>query len=378
MNSGLSGEERLRYSRQIRIPEIGESGQLRLRESSVLLVGAGALGSPAAMYLAAAGVGRIGIVDADRVEVSNLQRQVLHGVSWTGRPKTESAMARIREINPLVEVIAHPLRLDPDNAMEIVRGFDLVVDGSDNFATRFLTNDVCFFQGKPLVYGAVQRFEGQIAVFAPHEGGPCYRCLLAKAPPPGSVPSCAEAGVLGVLPGIIGSMQAAEALKCLLGIGRSLIGTMTVYDALQGNFRSVPLAKDPNCRLCGNEACIVSPDNAETRAVAVCAIATLPVDELRRVLTGTFSGMLVDVREPEEHQAGAIAGSLLVPMATLPGVAASWPKDREIVLYCKSGIRSAAAAEWLLAAGFSRVGHLEGGMEAWEDSRELDDPGGSA
>lgn len=374
MNDGLSGEERLRYSRQIRIPEIGESGQLRLRDSSVLLVGAGALGSPAAMYLAAAGVGRIGIVDADRVEVSNLQRQVLHGGSWTGRRKTESAIARIREINPLVEVIAHPLRLDPDNAMEMVRGFDLVIDGSDNFATRFLTNDVCYFQGKTLVYGAVQRFEGQVTVFASHEGGPCYRCLLAKAPPPGSVPSCAEAGVLGVLPGIIGSMQATEALKCLLGIGRPLIGTMIVYDALQGHSRSVPLAKDPSCRLCGTKAHIRSPDNAETRASAACAITALRVNELRRALHGAFDGLLIDVREPAEHQAGAIAGSVLVPLATLPGVAASWPKDREIVVVCKSGIRSATAAEWLLAAGFSRVGHLQGGMEAWEGG-ELDEVG---
>lgn len=366
----LTPEELQRYSRHLLIPEVGREGQERLKASSLLLVGTGALGSPAAMYLAAAGVGRLGLVDDDAVELSNLQRQVLHGESWVGKSKLESALARLREVNPHVEVELHSTRLTPDNAMGIAEGYDLIVDGSDNFPTRFLTNDVGFFLRKPVVYGAIQRFEGQATVFAPHMGGPCYRCLLPEMPAPGSAPSCAEAGVLGVLPGIIGSLQATEAIKLLLGIGETPLGKLTIYDALNTNFRQLRLHPDPQCRLCGEAPEITSADNPETRASTPCALPSasmnsIPVQELKDKMAAGLDGVLIDVRQPEEHQIAHIDGSRLIPLAELPEKAGELPKDQTIYVHCKSGGRSAKAVEFLSQQGFSNAINVSGGMDEW-------------
>ncbi|MBC8128612.1 MAG: molybdopterin-synthase adenylyltransferase MoeB [Gloeobacteraceae cyanobacterium ES-bin-144] len=370
MPEKLSPQELLRYSRHLLIPAVGEAGQLRLKNASVLLVGTGALGSPAALYLAAAGVGRLGLVDADVVDASNLQRQILHGESWVGKPKLESAAARLREVNPHVQVELHPVRFTPENAMEIAKNYEVLVDGSDNFETRFLTNDTAFFQRKPLVYGAIHRFDGQAGVFAPHLGGPCYRCLLPKMPAPGSVPSCQEAGVLGVLPGIIGSIQAMETLKLILGIGTTPLGKLTVYDALQSSFRTLKLNRDPLCRLCGDHPDITSVANAETKAQSLCAAASdefesITISELRALLAGNFQGLLIDVREPNEHAIARIEQARLIPLGTLADHLQTLPRDREIFVHCKSGMRSAKAVKVLLANGFSRVKNVTGGIDAW-------------
>ncbi len=370
MPAGLSSAELLRYSRHLLIPAVGEAGQLRLKNAAVLLIGAGALGSPAALYLAAAGVGRLGLVDADRVDASNLQRQILHGESWIGKPKLESAAARLLEVNPHVRVELHPARFTPANAMEIAGAYDILVDGSDNFSTRFLTNDTAFLLGKPLVYGAIHRFEGQAGVFAPHLGGPCYRCLLPHLPPPGSVPSCQEAGVLGVLPGIIGSLQAMETLKLILGIGVVPLGKLTCYDALNSAFRSLKLNRDPQCRLCGAHPDIHSVSNAETHATATCdftpaTMESITTTELRARLSGKFAGLLIDVREPDEYAVAHIEGSRLIPLKTLPDELDSLPTDREILVHCKSGGRSAKAVQVLLGHGFTRVKNVAGGIDAW-------------
>jgi molybdopterin/thiamine biosynthesis adenylyltransferase/rhodanese-related sulfurtransferase len=370
MSPSLTDAERLRYSRQMIIPSIGEEGQLRLRNASVLLVGCGALGSPVAMYLAAAGVGRLGLADADRVDASNLQRQILHGESWIGKSKLESAAARLREINPHVRVEPHPALLTPGNAMEIAAGYDLLVDGSDNFPTRFLTNDTAFFQRKPLVYGAIHRFEGQTTVFAPHLGGPCYRCMLPGLPTPGSVPSCAEAGVLGVLPGIIGSIMAMETLKLILGTGRTPLGTLTACDALHSTFRTLRITADPECRLCGRHRTLASVRNPETEGRHSCAsgpdtMDTITTAELRTLLAGDFQGLLIDVREPHEHAMARIEGARLIPLATLMDHAENLPRDRDILVHCKMGMRSARACEMLMARGFTRVKNVAGGIDAW-------------
>lgn len=370
MLESLSPAEKLRYSRHLLIPSIGEAGQMRLKNSSVLLIGTGALGSPAALYLAAAGVGRLGLVDADVVDATNLQRQILHGESWIGKPKLESAMARLREVNPHVEIVPHATRFTPANAMEIAESYDVLVDGSDNFPTRFLTNDTAFFLHKPLVYGAIHRFEGQAGVFAPHLGGPCYRCLLPEMPAPGSVPSCQEAGVLGVLPGIIGSIQAMETLKILLGIGTVPLGKLTVYDALHSSFRTIKLNRDPSCRLCGDSPEIHNVSNPETLAPTTCSTpnSTMPsitTTELRALLAGNFQGLLIDVREPHEHAMSSIEGARLIPLGTLKNHLAELPKDTEIYIHCKSGMRSARATEFLLDQGFTRVSNVTGGIDAW-------------
>ncbi|RYD21099.1 MAG: molybdopterin-synthase adenylyltransferase MoeB [Verrucomicrobiaceae bacterium] len=370
MPDGLSSAELLRYSRHILIPSVGTEGQLKLKNASVLLIGTGALGSPSALYLAAAGVGRLGLVDADTVDASNLQRQILHGESWVGKPKLESAAARLREVNPLVKVELHPTRFTPENAMEIAASYDIIVDGSDNFPTRFLTNDTAFLQKKPLVYGAIHRFEGQAGVFAPHLGGPCYRCLLPKMPPPGSVPSCQEAGVLGVLPGIIGSVQAMETLKLILGIGTVPLGKLTCYDALNSAFRSIKLNRDPQCRLCGDTPDITSVSNAETTASASCDFTpdhmeSITTAELRTLLNGNYEGLLLDVREPDEYAIASIEGARLIPLQTLPEHVDSLPKDREILIHCKSGRRSARAVEFLLENGFTKVKNVTGGIDSW-------------
>ncbi|MEO5912616.1 MAG: molybdopterin-synthase adenylyltransferase MoeB [Luteolibacter sp.] len=376
MSDGLSPAELLRYSRHLLIPAVGEAGQLRLKNASVLLIGTGALGSPAALYLAAAGVGRLGLVDADVVDASNLQRQILHGESWIGKPKLESAAARLREVNPHITVELHPVRFTPDNAAEIASSYDILVDGSDNFPTRFLTNDTAFFQKKPLVYGAIHRFEGQAGVFAPHLGGPCYRCLLPNMPPPGSVPSCHEAGVLGVLPGIIGSLQAMETLKLILGIGTVPLGKLTCYDGLNSAFRTLKLNRDPKCRLCGDSPEITGVSNAETTASASCAFTpehmeSITTSELRTQLQGPFDGLLIDVREPDEYAVAHIEGSRLIPLKTLPEQLDSLPKDREILVHCKAGGRSAKAVQMLLDHGFTRVKNVTGGMDAWLAENQL-------
>ena len=366
----LSPAERLRYSRHLLIPAVGEAGQLRLKNASVLLVGTGALGSPSALYLAAAGVGRLGLVDPDVVDASNLQRQILHGESWIGKSKLDSAAARLREANPHVRVDLHPVRFTPENAVGISAPYDIIIDGSDNFPTRFLTNDTAYFQKKPLIYGAIHRFEGQTGVFAPHLGGPCYRCLLPDMPPAGSVPSCQEAGVLGVLPGIIGSLQAVEAIKIILGIGKVPLGTLTCYDALNSTFRTIKLNRDPQCRLCGDQPEIHSVSNAETNASASCDLTSefmesITTTELRAILHGNFQGVLIDVREPDEHATAHIEGSRLIPLQTLPSQLDSLPKDREILIHCKAGGRSAKAVQLLLYHGFTDVKNVTGGMDAW-------------
>jgi adenylyltransferase/sulfurtransferase len=370
MSALLTAAERVRYSRHLLIPSIGEAGQLRLKNASVLLIGSGALGSPAALYLAAAGVGRLGLVDPDVVDPSNLQRQVLHGESWIGRPKLESAAARLKETNPHIRIDCHPLRFAPENALALAAEYDVILDGSDNFPTRFLTNDTAFFLRKPLVYGAIHRFDGQTAVFAPHLGGPCYRCLLPEMPRPGSVPSCQEAGVLGVLPGIIGSIQAMETLKLILGIGSVPLGKLTVYDALNSRFRSLALHRDPQCRLCGDKPVIHSVHNPETTASAICApvdphMKTITTSELRSLLAGDFQGLLIDVREPHEHAMTRIDGARLIPLGTLPAHAASLPLDKDIYIHCKMGMRSARAVEFLMERGFTRVANVTGGIDAW-------------
>jgi sulfur-carrier protein adenylyltransferase/sulfurtransferase len=369
MHDELTAAERQRYARHLSIPGVGIEGQLRLKRSSVLLIGSGGLGSPAALYLAAAGVGRLGLVDPDAVELSNLQRQILHGQSWLGKPKLESAAARLAEVNPHVVVDRHPVRFTPDNALEIAADYDVILDGCDNFPTRFLSNDAAFFLRKPLVYGAIQRFEGQLAVFAPHLGGPCYRCLLPEAPEPGTVPSCAEAGVLGVLPGIIGSLQAMEAIKLLLGIGDAPSGRLTTYDALRSSFRAIALRRDPACRLCGETPDITSVANPQTLAPIHCQSPTdmdsITTTELRTLLAAGAPGLLIDVREPDEHAEVRIEEARLIPLATLPEQIDSLPRDREIWIHCKAGFRSARAVRFLMEKGFTRVKNVAGGMDAW-------------
>lgn len=369
MHDELTAAERQRYARHLSIPGVGIEGQLRLKRSSVLLIGSGGLGSPAALYLAAAGVGRLGLVDPDAVELSNLQRQILHGQSWLGKPKLESAAARLAEVNPHVVVDRHPVRFTPDNALEIAADYDVILDGCDNFPTRFLTNDAAFFLRKPLVYGAIQRFEGQLAVFAPHLGGPCYRCLLPEAPEPGTVPSCAEAGVLGVLPGIIGSLQAMESIKLLLGIGDAPSGRLTTYDALRSSFRAIALRRDPACRLCGETPDITSVANPQTLAPIHCQSPTdmdsITTTELRTLLAAGAPGLLIDVREPDEHAEVRIEEARLIPLATLPEHIDSLPRDLEIWIHCKAGFRSARAVRFLMEKGFTRVKNVAGGMDAW-------------
>lgn len=368
----LTPAEQARYSRHLLIPEIGESGQMRLKNASVLLIGTGGLGSPAALYLAAAGVGKLGLVDPDTVDLSNLQRQLLHSDATIGVSKLDSAAARLRETNPHLELELFPIRFTPDNALSIAENYDIIIDGSDNFPTRFLSNDTAFFLKKPLIYGAIHRFDGQMTVFALHLGGPCYRCLLPEIPPPGSVPNCAEAGVLGVLPGIIGSLQAMEAIKLILGIGEVPIGKLLIYDALRTSFRSIQLSKDPACRLCGENPNILSINNSETTANPSCQIhnptmQSISAAELKdRLDSGKLNALLIDVREEGEWQVVNIPQAKLVPLQTIPAYAPNLPKDAEIIIHCKAGMRSARACEYLMSIGFENVTNVEGGMDAFQ------------
>ena len=369
MRPELTPDDRERYSRHLLIPGVGEEGQRKLKGASVLMIGTGGLGSPAALYLAAAGVGRIGLVDPDIVDRSNLQRQILHSEAWVGKPKLDSAAARLRELAPGIQLDLHRTRFAPDNAIELATPYDVIVDGSDNFPTRFLSNDTAFFLKKPNVFGSIFRFDGQLTVFAPHLGGPCYRCLLPSLPPPGAVPSCNEAGVLGVLPGIIGSLQAMETIKLLLGLGDIPLGKLTCYDALRSSFRVLTLRRDPACRLCGDSPSIHSISNPETLAPHSCEMSThLPtfsVSELKARLASGFYGLLIDVREPDEYALANIPGSRLIPLATLPAVLPELDKNQEILIHCKAGGRSARAVQTLLDAGFTNVTNIAGGMDAW-------------
>ena len=364
----LSDEERLRYGRHLSLPEVGEAGQLRLKQARVLIVGAGGLGSPAALYLAAAGVGHLGLVEFDRVEASNLQRQVLYGTGDVGRPKLDAARDRLADLNPHVEVERHAARLDRGNALALVGAHDLVVDGTDNFATRYLVNDACVLTGRPNVYASIFRFDGQASVFATADG-PCYRCLHPEPPPPGLVPSCAEGGVLGVLPGLLGVIQATEALKLLLGIGEPLIGRLLLVDALTMRFRALTLRRDPGCPACGTRTLRELPDYeafcAGPGAADPARVAEYTPRELQARLASGTPVALVDVRELAEWNAVRLPGARLAPLSELEAHLASLPRDRDLVLYCKAGVRSVTAARRLQAAGFTRVWHLAGGLSRW-------------
>jgi adenylyltransferase/sulfurtransferase len=386
----LEPEEIRRYGRHLTLPEVGMDGQRRLKGSRVLIVGAGGLGSPLGLYLAAAGVGTLGMVDFDAVDESNLQRQVLYGVSDVGRPKLEAAAERLREINPHVELVPHPVRLTSENALEVLEGYDVVVDGSDNFPTRYLVNDACVLLGKPNVYGSIFRFEGQVAVFW-GERGPCYRCLFAEPPPPGLVPSCAEGGVLGILPGVVGALQANEAVKLLLGVGEPAVGRLVTFDALRLRFRELRLKKDPRCPVCSEQptqtelidyeafcgtreplAAAEAPDGAGAEAPGELPFEIRPA-ELQRWLAEGRTVRLLDVRTPMEHQICRLEGSVLIPLQELPRRAAelegTGAGSEVTVAYCHHGTRSAQAVGFLRSRGVQAV-NLGGGIERW--SLEVD------
>ncbi len=369
----LTVDEVRRYSRHLIIPDVGMTGQKRLKNAKVLCVGAGGLGSPALLYLAAAGVGTLGVVDFDVVDESNLQRQVIHGQSDIGRSKAESARDSIREINPYVNVIVHKERLDSDNAMQIFADYDLIVDGTDNFATRYLVNDACVLLGKPYVWGSIYRFDGQASVFWA-EYGPCYRCLYPEPPPPGMVPSCAEGGVLGVLCASIGSIQVNEAIKLIAGIGEPLAGRLMIYDALEMTYRSVKVRKDPECPVCGKNPTVTELIDYEEFCGAVseeaqeaAAGSTITARQLKDMQDADENIFLVDVREPNEYEIVSIPGSVLIPKGEfLSGAALErLPQDKRVVLHCKSGARSAECLAIVKNAGFSDAVHVGGGVLSW-------------
>jgi molybdopterin/thiamine biosynthesis adenylyltransferase/rhodanese-related sulfurtransferase len=367
----LTPDEIRRYSRHLIIPDVAMDGQKRLKNAKVLCVGAGGLGSPALMYLAAAGVGTLGIIDFDVVDESNLQRQVIHGQSDVGRSKAGSARDSVREINPLVRVNLHEERLDSSNAMRIFADYDLIVDGTDNFATRYLVNDACVLLGKPYVWGSIYRFDGQASVFWA-EHGPCYRCLYPEPPPPGMVPSCAEGGVLGVLCASIGSIQVNEAIKVLTGIGDPLVGRLMIYDALEMTYRSVKVRKDPECPLCGKNPTITELIDYEAfcgtvseEAQQAAAGSTITASELKDLMDAGSDFMLVDVREPAEWEIVRIPGAVLIPKGDLPAKLAELPQNKPVIAYCKTGVRSAEALALLKNAGFSDAKHVQGGVTAW-------------
>ena len=365
----LSSAELQRYSRHLMMPEVTPDGQRRLKAARVLCIGAGGLGSPAAVYLAAAGMGTIGIVDFDDVDLSNLQRQILHGTKDVGRDKLESARDRLHDINPEIDVQLHKCRFSSENAPQLVSRYDVIVDGSDNFPTRYLSNDVCVFARKPNVYGSVFRFEGQTTVFAPHLGGPCYRCLFPEPPPPDSVPNCAQAGVLGVLPGIIGMLQAIEAIKMIVGVGESLVGRLLHFDALKAKFRELNLRRDPECPVCGENPTIFSPIDYEQFCGARDeeAIPTMSAHELKQKMDAREPFELIDVREGFEYEIARIDGARLIPLGEIAERADELPRDRPIVVHCHSGRRSAEAVRLLQQRGFGNIYNLEGGIDGWSD-----------
>ena len=370
-HSGLTPREAARYARHLVLPEVGRAGQERLKEAHVLLVGAGGLGSPAALYLAAAGVGTLGIVDPDVVDVTNLQRQILHGTGGLGALKVDSARARLNDVNPHVTVETGDVRLSSANALEMVAAYDVVVDGSDNFPTRYLVNDACVLTGRPNVYGSVYRWEGQLSVFAA-EGGPCYRCLFREPPPPGLIPNCAEAGVFGALPGVIGAGQAMETIKLLLGVGEPLVGRLQIFDGLSYRWRELEIRRDPGCAVCGDQPTqtelidyevfcgVAGPEPAGIEA----AVGSVEADDLARMLDGDTRPFLLDVREPMEWHTMNLAhmGAVLVPMREVSGRMDEIPRDRPVVVYCHSGARSLEVAKLLAAEGYPDVRNLEGGI----------------
>ena len=370
----LSPEEMRRYSRHLLLNEVGVSGQKRLRRSKVLLVGAGGLGAPSALYLAAAGVGEIGLIDFDRVEASNLQRQVLYSTADVGRPKLEAAADRLHQLNPGVRVVPHEMRLDSTNVLDVVGRYDVVVDGTDNFPTRYLVNDACVLLGKPNVYGSIYRFEGQASVFDARRG-PCYRCLYSEPPPPGLVPSCAEGGVLGVLPGIVGTIQALETVKLLLGIGEPLIGRLLLFDALSMEFRQLTLRKNPDCVICSDHPTqkglidyaafcgVPEPGSAPVSS----GVPEVTAQELHGLLAAEAPPYLLDVREPGEWEIAHLPGAHLIPQGTLPDRVTELTQAQDLVVYCKSGARSARATQYLIDLGFTHVRNLKGGIDAWGD-----------
>jgi molybdopterin/thiamine biosynthesis adenylyltransferase/rhodanese-related sulfurtransferase len=371
----LNDDEIRRYSRHLTLPEVGLAGQRKIRSTSVLCIGAGGLGSPIAMYLAAAGIGKLGIVDFDSVDYSNLQRQILHTDADVGRSKVQSAGDTLRGINPNVEVALHNTRITSENAFDLIRPYDIVVDGTDNFPTRYLTNDACVLLKKPNVYGSVFRFEGQASVFAPHLGGPCYRCLYPEPPPPGMAPSCAEGGVLGVLPGIIGCVQVTEILKLALGKGDSLIGRLLLFNALEMRFRELKLRRDPECPLCGEHPTLTELVDYEM----FCGVAPEPaapgshpdeitVQEMKRALDNPGLGVkVIDVREPDEYEIAHVTGVSLFPLSTLGQRFAELDPNQRYYIHCKSGARSMKALQFLRERGFKHLKNVRGGILAWSD-----------
>jgi molybdopterin/thiamine biosynthesis adenylyltransferase/rhodanese-related sulfurtransferase len=379
--SELTIDEVRRYSRHLIIPDVGMTGQKRLKNAKVLVIGAGGLGSPALLYLAAAGVGTIGIAEFDEVDESNLQRQIIHGQSDIGRPKAESARDAIKETNPLVDVVVHAERLDNDNVLQVFEGYDLIVDGTDNFATRYMVNDAAYFLKIPYVWGSIYRFDGQASVFWPTAEGadaPCYRCLYPEPPPPGMVPSCAEGGVLGVLCASIGSIQVNEAIKLLTGVGEPLVGRLMIYDALEMEYRKLKVRKDPSCALCGENPTVTGLIDYETfcgavsdEAAEAAADATISVTQLEHMLKereeGTRDFVLVDVREPNEYEINRIPGSVLIPKGDFLNGSAleQLPSDKQIVMHCKTGVRSAETLAIVKGAGYADAVHVGGGVAAW-------------
>jgi sulfur-carrier protein adenylyltransferase/sulfurtransferase len=372
MLPGLTHEEILRYSRHLLIPEVGLEGQRKLKGSSALIIGTGGLGSPVSLYLAAAGIGRIGLVDYDVVDKSNLQRQVIHGTSTVGKLKVESAQVKLLDLNPDIEVEVYNEPFTSENAMRIAKDYDVIIDGTDNFPTRYLTNDVCVFLGKPNIYGSIFRFDGQVSVFYAKEG-PCYRCLFPEPPPPGLVPSCAEGGVLGVLPGTIGTLQATEALKVLLGIGEPMIGKLLLYNALDMSFDFVKLKKNPNCRVCGPNADITElidyeefcgvPGHDHEHGSAGAGWDITATELAERVKTNHLK--LLDVREPHELEISALPDAMNIPLGQLAGRLSELDSAEDMIIFCKAGTRSARALELLVSAGFKKVKNLKGGINAW-------------
>jgi adenylyltransferase/sulfurtransferase len=382
----LTIDEVRRYSRHLIIPDVGMTGQKRLKNAKVLVIGAGGLGSPALLYLAAAGVGTIGIAEFDEVDESNLQRQVIHGQRDIGRPKAESARDSIHEVNPLVDVIVHGERLDNDNVLGIFEGYDLIVDGTDNFATRYMVNDAAVLLGKPYVWGSIYRFDGQASVFWA-EHGPCYRCLYPEPPPPGMVPSCAEGGVLGVLCASIGSIQVNEAIKLVTGIGEPLLGRLMIYDALEMEYRKLGVRKDPNCAICGENPTVTELIDYDTfcgalsdEAAEAAADATISVTTLEQWLKERENGerdfVLVDVREPNEAEINRIPGSVLIPKGDFLNGSAleKLPSDKQVVMHCKSGVRSAETLAIVKGAGYSDAVHVGGGVVAWVNQIDPSQP----
>ena len=372
----FSNDEIARYSRHLIMPEVTLEGQKRLKAASILCIGAGGLGSPIALYLAAAGVGRLGLVDGDTVDFSNLQRQILHGTKDVGRKKLNSARDRIREVNPNVQVDLYDTLFTSANARELVEPYDIVIDGTDTFPTRYLSNDICVFLKKPNVYGSIFRFDGQCTVFAPVLGGPCYRCMFPEPPPPGMVPSCAEGGVLGVLPGVIGVMQAIEAIKLIIGIGDPLIGRMIAFDALKMRFREFKLRRDPKCPVCSDNPTITELidyeqfcgiPQAKAAEEEEAAVPHITAKELKTKLDRGDNFQLIDVREPFEWDICRIPGARLIPLGQLPSRMSELDSADEIVLQCKSGARSARALKLLQEAGFGKLYNVEGGIAAWAD-----------